>query len=180
MACYRSTGCRPTCKHRKPIPLEAVAWGTLALCCLAAIAWGFTRLQSEVSCKTYRAQWEQVADNPQEIIEEGENPEFHSLLQRLKATIQHVDIHLNADETDGLHKWTTMVWKEIEETARHLAIADIEVALHGWKNDQLAIRQQQLESVLKKTILKCNMDLFRSTANELGLTIGNLATAPTS
>jgi hypothetical protein len=130
----------PHANTENPSPLEAVAWGTLASCCLAAIARGFTRPLLKVSRKTYRAQWEQVADNPQKIVEEGENPEFHSLLQRLKATIQHVDIHLNADEKDGLYKWTTTVRKEIEETARCLAIADIEVALQEWKNDQLVLR----------------------------------------
>ena len=52
------------------------------------------------------------------MLEEGENPEFHSLLQWLKATSQHLNIHINADESDGLCKWTSVVQKEAEETAK--------------------------------------------------------------
>ena len=99
----------PRANTANPSPLEAGDWGTLASSCLAAIARGFTRPLAEVSRKTYIAQWEQVEDNPQKIPEDGENPEFHSLFQRLKATVQHVDMHLNSDEADGMRRWTTTV-----------------------------------------------------------------------
>ena len=87
----------------------------LASACLAAIARGFTRPLAEITRKSYAAYWEGVADIPQRMLDDGENPEFHSLLQRLKATTQHLDIHINTDEVDGLRAWTSMTRKEIEE-----------------------------------------------------------------
>jgi hypothetical protein len=165
-----------TTNQKNPTPLGAEDWGTLASACLAAIARGFTRPLAEVTRKAYAAYWEGVGDNPQHILDDGENPEFHSLLQRLKATTQHLDIHINADEAEGMCKWTTTVRKEIEEAARRSASADVEVALHNWKIDQLTIRQKQLEEDINKTILERNVDLLRNTASRLGLSIGNPAT----
>jgi len=71
----------------------------LASACLAAIARGFTRPLAEITRKSYAAYWEGVADIPQRMLDDGENPEFHSLLQRLKATTQHLDIHIVTDLT---------------------------------------------------------------------------------
>jgi hypothetical protein len=150
----------PRVNSENPSPLGVEDWGSLAAGCIAAIARGFTRPLAETSRKTYFTQWEGVADKPQDILEDRQNPEFHSLLQRLKATIQHADIHLNADEADGMNSWTTTVQKEIKEAARRLAMVEVEEALHDWKNDQLTIRQQQLEGTLKRTLLERNMDLF--------------------
>ena len=161
-------------------PLGAEDWGVLASACLAAIARGFTRPLTEKSRKNYTAFWEEIEDIPQHIIEEGENPEFHSLLQRLKATNQHLDIHINADEKEGLRKWTLTARKEIEEAATRAASAEVEVALYNWKVDQLTMKQQQLEEALKRTTLERNVDLFRDTANTLGLAIEDLATGPPS
>ena len=163
-----------------PTPLEIEDWGILAAACLAAIARGFTRPLKEVTRKTYTAYWESLEDNSQRNLDEGENPEFHSLLQRLKATSQHLDIHINADEADGMQKWTRTVRKEMEETARRAASAEVEIALYNWKTDQLLTRQQQLEEDLKKTILERNVDLLRNTATTLGLTIGDSLTPPHS
>lgn len=161
-------------------PLGPEDWGTLASACLAATARGFTRPLTEATRKTYTAFWESLEDNPQRPLEEGENPEFHSLLQRLKATVQHLEMHINADEGDGLRKWTSTVRKEIEETARRAALAEVQMALHNWKIDQLTIKQQQLEQDLNRTILERNVELFRTTASALGLTIGDPATTPLS
>lgn len=168
----------PNATNKNTTPLGGDDWGTLASACLAAIARGFTRPLAEVSRKSYAAYWEDMADNPQRMLEEGENPEFHSLLQRLKATTQHLDIHINADESDGMYKWTSTVRKEIEETARRAASADVEMALHNWKMDQLTYRQKQLEEDIKKTILERNVDLLRNTANTLGLSFGDPTTTP--
>jgi hypothetical protein len=63
----------------------------------------------EATRKSYTEFWESLEDNPLRPLDEGENPEFHSLLQRLKATVQHLDMHLNADKVDGLRKWTSSV-----------------------------------------------------------------------
>ncbi|KAN0105488.1 hypothetical protein V8E52_010982 [Russula decolorans] len=149
-------------------PLEAEDWGTLASACLAAIARGFSRPLTEATRKTYTAFWEGIEDNPQRKLDDGENSAFHSLLQRLKATTQHLDMHINADETDGLRRWTSTSRKEIEEAARCAALAE------------LTVRQQQLEEDLKRTILERNVELFRTTANTLGLTIGDPTTTPHS
>lgn len=165
----------PHAIYKSPTPPGADDWGTLASACLAAIARGFMRVLAETSRKVYTAYWEGLEDSPQ--LDEGENPEF--LLQRLKATTQHLDIHLNAEEADGLYKWTSTARKEIEETARRSASDDIELALHNWKFDQLTIGQQQLEEELKKAILERNVDLLQCTANTLGLSIGASATTPT-
>lgn len=73
-----------------------------------------------------------------------------------------------------------MSQKEIKEIATQAASAEVEIALFNWKADQMIIRQQQLEEVLKKTILEHNVDLFRDTASALGLAFGKLATAPQS
>jgi hypothetical protein len=161
-------------------PLEAEDWGTLASACLAAIARGFSRPLTEATRKTYTAFWEGIEDNPQRKLDDGENSAFHSLLQRLKATTQHLDMHINADETDGLRRWTSTSRKEIEEAARCAALAEVQTALHNWKIDQLTVRQQQLEEDLKRTILERNVELFRTTANTLGLTIGDPTTTPHS
>ena len=161
-------------------PLGAEDWGTLASTCLAAIGRGFTRPLKEVSRKSYTNFWENIDDNPQRMLDEGENPEFHSLLQRLKATSQHLDIHMNADESDGLRKWTSVVRKEAEETAKRAAVAEVEIALTDWKVNQLSVRQQQLEETLRKTTLERNIDLLRSTAESLGLTVGDPSTIPHS
>jgi hypothetical protein len=155
-------------------------WGSLATACLAAFACGFTRPLSEITRDKYAAYWEEQDNNPQCKLEEGENPEFHSLLQRLKATSQQLDIHINADEVDGLRQWTTTARKEIVEVARRSACADVELALHNWKIDQLTIKQAQLEESLKQTILERNLDLLRKTANDLSLNLGNSAAAPQS
>ena len=168
----------PHVTNKNSTPLGVENWGTLASACLAAIARGFTRPLMEATHKEYITYWESLDDNPQRKLDEGENPEFHSLLQWLKATTQHLGIHINTDEADGMCKWTTMAQKEIEEAARRSASADIERVLHDWKINQLTIRQQRLEDALKKTILECNMDLFQSSANELRLTIGDSATIP--
>jgi hypothetical protein len=170
----------PCMVNSTPTPLGAEDWGTLASACLAAIARGFTRPLAGTSRKGYTALWDSLGDIPQHILEEGENPEFHSLLQRLKATAQHLNIHINADEKDGLRKWTSTSQKEIEEAATRMASANVEFALHNWKVDQLTIKQQQLEESLKKTILERNMDLFRETARAIGLDLGKLTTAPPS
>ena len=172
----------PNCTgaRQAKMPLGAEDWGTLASTCLAAIGHGFTRPLKEVSRAAYSEFWENIDDNPQRMLEEGENPEFHSLLQRLKATCQHLDIHINADETDGLRKWTSVVRKEAEETAKRAAVAEAEIALHDWKINQLSARQQQLEETLRNTILERNIDLFRITAESLGLTIGDPRTMPQS
>ena len=161
-----------------PTLLEIEDWGILAAACLVAIARGFTRPLKEVTCKTYTAYWESLEDNFQRNLDEGENPEFHSLLQQLKATSQHLDIHINTDEADGMQKWTRTVWKEMEEMARRAASAKVEIALYNWKTDQLLTRQQQLEEDLKKTILEHNVDLLWNMATTLGLTIGDLLTPP--
>jgi hypothetical protein len=76
---------------------------------LSGIAHGFMRPLAEVTRKSYASFWEGVSDNPQCMLEEGEHPEFHSLLQRLKATTQHLDVHINADEADGMRRWTSVV-----------------------------------------------------------------------
>lgn len=157
-------------------PLKTEDWGILAAACLAAIVQGFTRPLKEVSRKAYTAYWESLEDNSQHKLNEGENPEFHSLLQQLKATSQHLDIHINADETDGMQKWTHTVQKEIEETARHTASAEVEIALYNWKTDQLTIRQQQLKEDLKRMVLKCNVELLQDMASTLGLTLGDVLT----
>ena len=172
----------PSCPsaQQAKTPLGAEDWGTLASTYLAAIGRGFTRPLKEVSRTSYSEYWENIDDNPQRMLEEGENPEFHSLLQRLKATCQHLDIHINADESDGLRKWTSVVRKEAEETAKRAAVAEAEIALHDWKINQLSARQQQLEETLRKTILERNIDLLRSTAESLGLTIGDPSTVPQS
>jgi hypothetical protein len=167
----------PQVSDKTLTPLGAGDWGTLASACLAAIARGFTRPLTEISRKNYNAFWEGMEDIPQHTIEEGENPEFHSLLQRLKATNQHLDIHINADEKEGLRKWTLATRKEVEEAATRSATAEAEIALYNWKVDQLTMKQQQLEETLKRTILERNMDLFRDTASALGLEIGDLTTA---
>ena len=166
----------PHTSPSNPTPLETEDWGVLASACLAAIARGFTRPLKEASRKAYTAYWESLEDNSQRKLDEGENPEFHSLLQRLKATSQHLDIHINADETDGMQKWTRTVRKEIEETARRTASAEVKIALYNWKTDQLTIRQQQLEEDLKRTVLKRNVELLRDTASTLGLTLGDVLT----
>src|SRR6267154_259461 len=161
-------------------PLATEEWGTLASACLAAIARGFSRPLTEASRKTYTALWESLEDVPQRKLEEDESPEFHSLFQRLKATTQHLNIHINADEPDGLRKWTSVTRKGVEETARRAALAEADMALHDWKVDQLTIRQQQLEETLNKTILERNVELFRTTARTLGLSIDGPMTAPPS
>ena len=168
-------GPRSIIQNQTKTPLGADDWGSLASACLAAIARGFTRPLKETTHKTYIASWESLDDNPQRILEEGENPEFHSLLQRLKATSQHLDIHINADESDGLRKWTSVVRKGVEETAQRAAVAEAEMALHRWKADQLNTRQKQFEEDLNKIILERNIDLLRSTAELLGVTIGEQA-----
>ena len=155
-------------------------WGTLASTLLAAIGRGFTRPLKEVSCKAYTELWESLEDNPQRKLDDGEEPEFHSLLQRLKATIQQLDMHINADEADGIRQWATTTRKEIKEAARRAALAEVELTLHNWKLDQLTSRQKQLEDSLKKSILERNVVLLRDTAAELGLTIGDPATTPPS
>jgi hypothetical protein len=170
----------PRTINKSPTPLAAEEWGSLASACLAAIARGFTRPLAKMPRKTYFNFWEGIEDNPQRLLYEGENPEFHSILQRLKATSQHLDIHINADEADGMRKWTSTVQKEIEGMACRSASADVEVALYNWKIDQLTYKQQKLEEDLKKTILERNVDLFRSAAGELGLSIDNSTTAPHS
>ena len=112
------------------------------------------------------------------MLDEGKNPEFHLLLQRLKATSQHLDIHMNTDESDGLCKWTSVVRKEAEETAKRAAVAEVEIALTDWKVNQLSVRQQQLEETLRKTTLEHNIDLLRSIAESLGLTVRDPSTIP--
>ena len=74
-------------------PLGAEDWGTIAMACLAAIARGFMRPFKEANHKKYFSYFEEIEDNPQCPLEEGENPEFHSMLQRLKVTAQHLNIH---------------------------------------------------------------------------------------
>ena len=170
----------PDVTQMNSAPLGTEDWGTLASACLAAIARGFTRPLTEVSCRTYATYWANQRDNPQCKLDEGENPEFNSLLQRLKATTQHLDIHINVDEVDRMRQWTSTVRKEVEESARRSASVDIEVALHNWKIDQLAHRQQQLKEVIKKTILERNVDFFRNTASSLGLTLGDPTNTPYS
>src|SRR5712672_2981460 len=96
----------PSATEQSPSLLGAADWGTLTSACLAATARGFMRPLAEVPRKTYLALWEGLEDNPEHMLEEGENFEFHSLLQRLKATSQHLEIHINADEADGMRKWT--------------------------------------------------------------------------
>ncbi len=159
----------------KPL-LGSEDWGTLASACLAAIGRGFTRPLKEVSCKGYIEFWEGLDDNPQHKLDEGEEPEFHSLLQRLKATTQQLELHVNADEAEGMRKWATTARKEIEETARRASLAEVEFALHSWKTDQLSNRQKQLEDSLQKSILERNVKLFRDTAASFGLTLGDSAT----
>ena len=161
-------------------PLGAEDWGTIAAACLAAIARGFMRPLKEANHKKYFSFFEEIEDISQYPLDEGENPEFHSMLQRLKATAQHLCIQINADEADGMYQWTTMSRKDIEGMAKRSAGADMELAIHNWKVDQLSIRQQQLEEDLKRTILERNVELFRSTADSLGLTFGNPTTAPLS
>src|SRR6266436_3368043 len=119
----------------KPL-LGSEDWGTLASACLAAIGRGFTRPLKEVSHKGYTEFWESLEDNPQCKLDEGESDEFHSLLQRLKATVQQLDMHINADEADGIRKWASTTCKEIEETVRRAALVEVESALHSWKLDQ--------------------------------------------
>ena len=162
------------------MPLEAEDWGTLASSCLAAIAHGFTRPLKEATRNVYIAEWENLEDNPQCKLDDSENTEFHSLLQWLKATTQHLDIHINADESDGLCRWTATVQKEVEETARCAAASEVDMALHSWKLDQLNIRQKQLKETLNRTLLEHNIDLLCSTAEALGLSIGDPATIPQS
>ena len=77
-----------------------------------------------------------------------------------------------------MHKWTSTVRKEIEEAATRAARADVEIGLFNWRNDQITIRQQQLEEELKKITLERNVPLFLDTAKALGLSIGEEATAP--
>jgi len=166
----------PHTSPSNPTPLETEDWGTLTAACLVAIVRGFSRPLKEVTCKTYIAYWESLEDNSQHKLDEGENPEFHSLLQWLKATLQHLDIHINVDEADGMQKWTRTVRKEIEESARCTASTEVEIALFNWKTDQLIIRQQQLEEDLKKMILERNVDLLQNMATTLGLTIGDVPT----
>jgi hypothetical protein len=131
----------PRANNKSPAPLAAEDWGSLASACLAGVTRDFTRPLAETSRKMYVHFWESVEDNPQRPLEDGENPEFHSLLQRLKATSQHLDIHINADKVDGMRKWTTTVQKEIEEMASQSAGADVELSLYNWKTDQLTFKQ---------------------------------------
>ena len=168
----------PHTVEKNPTPLGAQDWGTLASACLAAIARGFTRPLKEVKRKAYMAYWESLEDNPQRKLDEGENPEFHSSLQRLKATVQHLDIHINADEADGMRKWTSTTRKEIERSAIRAASADIEIALHSWKLDQLTLRQQQIEESLKETLLERNVERLRNMASTLGLNLDDTGATP--
>ncbi len=115
--------------------LEPEDWGMLALTCLAAIGRGFTRPLKEASCKSYIEFWESLEDNPQRKLDDGEEPEFHSLFQWLKATIQQLDLHINADEAVGMRNWATVTRKEIEEMARRASLGEVELMLHSWKMD---------------------------------------------
>ncbi len=168
------TGTFPTSTAKPLLGLED--WGMLAASCLAAIGRGFTRPLKEVSSTGYIEFWEGLEDNPQCKLDEGEEPEFHSLLQRLKATVQQLELHINADEADGMHKWAIMACKEIEETARRASMGEVELALQSWKADQLTIRQNQLEESLKKSILEFNIKLLRDMVASLGLTLSDPTT----
>jgi hypothetical protein len=121
-----------------------------------------------------------LGEKPQPKLDGGKNPEFHSLLQRFKAASQYLDIHINVDQVDGIRKWTATVCKEIVETARRSATAEIEAALHTWKIDQLTIKQLRLEEDLKRTTLECNVNFFQVTVEAPGLTIGDPTAAPPS
>ena len=84
MLAVLNTGLSCTNTAQAKTSLDVEDWDTLAFACLIAIAYGIIRPLKKATWKSYTAFWESIDDNLQQMLKEGENPKFYSLLQWLR------------------------------------------------------------------------------------------------